>query len=164
MTQQESFDDCKEKKLGLRDNNSYLLVHLPVSLLSLDVKRLISILQLLRLNDHMYVQSYGSSLLLRFNYLFFVIASKCTVIACFSTSCGIGSLIKLCSFSLVLLSLANLLMLFHCQLLLLLWLSTAGLLRTSVVIIHTYTLLTYIVLLLNVYYYVTMFPFSNADY
>lgn len=143
MTQQESFDDCKDKKLGLRD---YLLVYLPVSLLSLDVKRLISILQLFRLNDHMNVQSYGSSLLLRFNYLCFVIASKCTLIACFSTSCRIGSFIKLCSFSLVLLSLANLLMLFHCQLLLLL--STAGLLSTSVVIIHTYTLLTYIV-----YYY-----------
>lgn len=30
--------------------------------------------------------------------------------------------------------------------------------------IHTYTLLTYIVLLLNVYYYVTTFPFYNAEY
>lgn len=39
-----------------------------------------------------------------------------------------------------------------------------GLLRTSVAIINTYTLLTYIFLLLNVFYYVTMFPFSNTDY
>lgn len=46
-----------------------------------------------------------------FHLSIFIIACKYSIIACFSTSCQIGSLIKLYSFSLVLLSLANLILL-----------------------------------------------------